>query len=296
MILDSHAHIMTGDITRYPPAPLGGTLRPGELDDPMTAERLIAEMDRHGVSRAIAVQRAYVYGFDNSYVIDAAHVFPGRLSAVCAIDTRDATSSERMSQWARDGAIVGIRLTEPYRGSDAGWFASDEAAEIWRLSSDARLPICLHFFRWNRAMCLDALWSMFDRFREAPVVIDHLSNITVETGPPDFGIDDAIKRACDHENVWLKVTTINFERLSTEGISPAPMVERMVAAFGSDRLIWGSDIAQSRGSYGDMIAAARAATAGLSPEARDRVLFGNVARLYGLAATDKQQVAQTIPQ
>ena len=294
MILDSHAHIMTGDITRYPPAPLGGALRPGELDDPMTAERLIAEMDLNGASRALAVQRAYVYGFDNSYVIDAAHAFPDRLSAVCAIDTRDPSCLRRMKQWARDDAVVGIRLTEPNKGSDAAWFASDEAAEVWRLSSTSNLPICLHFFRWNRVMCLDALWPMLDRFPEVLIVIDHLSNIAVEAGPPDFGIDDAIKPACDRENVSLKITTINFGRLSTAGIGSAPMVERMVAAFGSDRLIWGSDIAQSKGSYGDMIAGARASTAGLSPEARDRVLFGNAARLYGVAAAGEHQVAQTI--
>jgi L-fuconolactonase len=295
MILDSHAHIMTGDITKYPPTPLGGTLRPGELDDPMTAEGLIAEMDRNGVSRAMAVQRAYVYGFDNSYVIHAARTFPDRLSAVCAIDARDPSSLQRMKQWAGDEAIVGVRLTEPYKGSGAGWFASDEAAEVWRLSSASKLPVCLHFFRWNRVMCLDALWPVLDRFPEAPIVIDHLSNIAVEAGPPDFGIDDAISPACDRKNVSLKVTTINFERLSTARIDPARMIERLVAAFGSDRLIWGSDVAQSKGSYGEMIAAARAATAGLSPEARDRVLFGNAARLYGVAAADNQQFAQTIP-
>ena len=67
MIFDSHAHVISEDFDRYPASPLSGKLD-RRLDDPMTAERLIREMDAARVRHAVLVQRAHVYGYDNRYV------------------------------------------------------------------------------------------------------------------------------------------------------------------------------------------------------------------------------------
>ena len=57
-LVDTHAHLVTGDTANYPPAPPSGELKPDDLADPMTVERLLGEMDANGVGRALLVQRA----------------------------------------------------------------------------------------------------------------------------------------------------------------------------------------------------------------------------------------------
>ncbi len=77
-MIDSHAHLISADAERYPTSPLSGELEPGALDNPVTAERLLALMDEQGIERALAVQRAHIYGFNNAYVCDAAARYPER--------------------------------------------------------------------------------------------------------------------------------------------------------------------------------------------------------------------------
>jgi len=45
-MIDSHAHLISANVDRYPPSPLSGTLEEGALDNPVTAERLIELLDR----------------------------------------------------------------------------------------------------------------------------------------------------------------------------------------------------------------------------------------------------------
>ncbi len=71
-MFDSHAHLISADSEQYPPAPPSGQLKPGELDDPLTVERLLSGNGQSGVEKAVLVQRGSVYGFNNDYVCDAA--------------------------------------------------------------------------------------------------------------------------------------------------------------------------------------------------------------------------------
>ena len=128
-MFDSHAHLISDDTGRYPPDPLSGEVRAGDLDDPMTAERLLREMDSQGVERAAVVQRSHVYGFDNSYVCDAAAAHADRLAAVCAIDGRSPDCGDQVRRWVGRGA-AGVRMMEPFKGADAAWFAG-ETARPW---------------------------------------------------------------------------------------------------------------------------------------------------------------------
>ena len=84
-LFDSHAHLIAADNSRYPPTPLKGALD-RELV-PFTAEDLLRHMDENAVERAVVVQRAHVYGFNNAYVADSAAQYPHRLVSVGMIDS-----------------------------------------------------------------------------------------------------------------------------------------------------------------------------------------------------------------
>lgn len=280
MTFDCHAHIVSADTDRYPTAPLGGTIRAGDMDDPITAERLLRLLDANDVAHAVVVQRAYIYGYDNSYVVDAAEKYPDRLSAVCAVDAANEEAPNRIRHWVERGAI-GIRLTEPHRGADTSWFDSPRALEAWKTAAALGIPVRLHFFRWNRAECLPAVAGLLRRFPETTVVVDHLSNLAAEEGPPDFGLDAPLAALASFPNLCLLFSTINLARLHDADSSAAPVIERLVGVFGAHRIMWGSDVGQSKASYAEMRRLADAAVATLDEDERRQLLDGTGRAVYG---------------
>jgi len=280
-MIDTHAHLVTDDTRHYPPSPPSGALNPGDLDDPMTVERLLDEMDRNGVDKAVLVQRGSIYGFDSSYVCDSAWRYPERLAAVCSIDATAENGAERVRYWTQGRSAAGIRLMELVKGMDIGWLDSPLARGVWRAAADEGIPVCVHFFPWNRAEGLARLHDILTAIPGLTVVIDHFAAIRSDAGPPDHGVDDLLARVADFPGVAVKFTTIPLGRLAAAGVDARPVVARVAALFGPERMMWGSDITQSAGTYEQMVALGRAAVSGLPEAAQQAILGGTARRIYG---------------
>jgi L-fuconolactonase len=280
MIFDSHAHLISDDAVRYPPLPGADLRAPADLERPFTVEHLLKEMDRHGVARAALVQRASIYGYDNSYVCDSAARFPERLGAVCSIDARQPTAPADMEHWTRERGAVGIRLMEPAKGADLSWLDSPAAHDVWSAANERDVPVCVHFFRWNRQQGLVALRNILSQWPRASVVIDHVSNIAGPHDANDFGLDDLLGTVMAFPGVHTKFTTIPLGHYDRDGVDAAPLVTQLVARYGADRIMWGSDITQSAGDYTYMVGLARRATASLTDTQREQVLYGTACAVY----------------
>lgn len=278
---DVHAHVTSDDVRTYPPAPLDGEMPPGAFDDPLTVEKYVALMDQHGIDRAVLVQRAHVYSFDNRYIVDAVDRYRDRLSAICVIDAEAEDSAATVRHWVRDRGAVGIRMTAPGGRRDVDWFASGKAFAAWRAAHEAGASIRLHLYSWNRAAGLPALVALLEKLPEATVVIDHLSGLEVEQGPPDFGIDAALLKLVRFPRVHLMFSMINFRRLATKGHEAGPLLQQLVSHFGASRIMWGSDVGNTAGEYADMIRLAEDATCALSPGDRAMLLHGTAQAVYG---------------
>ena len=279
-MFDSHAHLIADDPVRYPPAPPGGAVKPEELANPMTAERLLAEMDRNGVAKAVLVQRGSIYGFDNRYVCDSAARYPERFAAVCAIDATAEDGPERVRHWLAAGA-AGIRLMELIKGSDLSWLDAPRAREVWRTAHALRVPVCVHFFPWNRTAGLTALKAILTTFPDLIVVIDHLSNMNVQAGPPDYGVDALLSEVAAFTGVYVKFTTIPLGRLHTAGVDAAPILARVSQLFGPQRMMWGTDITQTPGTYEYMVGLARHVVRAFDETERMQLTEGSVRAVYG---------------
>lgn len=284
MTVDAHAHL-TVDDPRYPTAPLRGTLEPGVLDAPVTAERLLSMMDEQGVSHAVAVQRAHVFGYDNSYVLDSARRHRARLAAVCVLDADRPEAAEHATKLAAAGAVA-MRFTTPNGAPDGGqsgtgWFAGDHAARVWARAADLGLSLCLHLYRWNRTESLAALGPMMRRFPDVDVVVDHAASVDLPSGA---GAEDLLRLA-DLPRLHVKVTTLNGVRLRRQAADPASLVAWLVSRFGARRVLWGSDVTQTRLPYPEMVELARASVRTLpEPDAR-AVLRGTALALYFAGAS-----------
>lgn len=279
-MIDSHAHLISTDREKYPPAPLSGVLEESAFDDPVTAERLIQLLDEQRIDKALAVQRAHLYGFHNDYVVDSAQRYPDRLRALCMIDALADDVERTVKYWVGERGSVGIRLTEPKKGADCSWFASERAMRAWRAVSDLGGSVRLHFYRWNRVAALAALEPIVTQFPRTPIVLDHFSNIVCENPGPDYGVDDALLKFADSPNVYLLYSMINLGKLQAANLPAAPVVERVVRAFGADRVMWGSDIAQSKGAYSDMVRVAKDSVSSLSADDQQKVLHRAAERVY----------------
>jgi predicted TIM-barrel fold metal-dependent hydrolase len=303
-LYDTHAHLISDDWDRYP----ARALRPGlpvppHPDYTVTAEALIALMDEHRVPTACVVQRGHIYGYDNSYIIDSARAFPGRLQPVVILDTQDPETPHLFTDLVRGAGVCGFRMAaaRPFHW-DTAWMNSPAAMEVWQTCADLGVPVNLIFFQDHVSYNLPALKIIAQMYPDLPILIDHVgtafaaSNYELDfaasqgrTIPmpdaPDFGIEGSVDIFADCANVHFKLTEINFERLAEVDLQPAQMIRRLADRFGAERLVWGSDVGQSvRWDYADKVAMARAAADLLSEEERGLFLNGNAARIYGAVA------------
>jgi predicted TIM-barrel fold metal-dependent hydrolase len=304
-LFDTHAHLIADDWDRYRPQPLAPNLpTPERTDFTVTVEQLLAMMDAEQVERACLVQRGHIYGYDNSYVIDSAHRYPGRLHPVVILDTQDPATPGRYREMVRSDHVRGFRMAQSRPHIlDTAWMSSPPAMEVWRACADLGTPMTLIIFRNQLPYVLPLIRIIAGMFPDLPILLDHggmpfgMSQYEVALAraageevvmprAPHFGIDTTIAIFEDVPNVHFKITEINMERLAAEDVRAAHLVRRMVDSFGPDRLMWGSDIGQSMlWSYAEKAAMARAATDFLSEEEARKFLHDNAARVYGGVAS-----------
>lgn len=277
---DSHAHVISDDLAAFPAMDAADPAVAARLRDPYTAETLLRDMDDAGVNKALLVQRGQIYGFDNRYILAAAGASGGRLKAVCGVDAADPGCGAAVRRLREQGA-AGVRLMARLGERSFGWLDGEHAEGFWRAAVDCALPVCVHFFSWNREEGLERLERLLDRHPVAHLVIDHLTNAPIASAA-ECGIDAPVRRLSERASVTLKFTAIPLNDLAERGIDAGQVLKAYLALFGADRLLWGSDVTQSRGGYGEMVTSGRAAVAGFPADVRDRLLQANVARIYDL--------------
>lgn len=91
-LVDAHSHSWGGDPSRYPMAN-GQTARDRDPAD-YDIETLLAREAAIGVARVVLVQHIGYFGFDSSYLTDAARDRPGTFAVVGAVDDRRTDASD----------------------------------------------------------------------------------------------------------------------------------------------------------------------------------------------------------
>jgi len=301
-LFDAHAHLISDDWETYQPKPIRpGLPIPTRTDFTVTAEALIEMMDENNVAKACVVQRGHLYGYDNSYIIDAGRKFPGRLLPVVILDTQNPETPAKFADMVENEGVCGFRMAQarPWH-LDTAWMSSPAAMEVWKACAELGAPMTLIIFRNHLSYVLPLLNIIAKQFPDLPILIDHMGipygmsqvemkwaeeageNISMPP-PPDFGIIETIEIFEDTPNIYFKLTEINMERMHIAGVRPARIIRRMVDSFGAERLVWGSDVGQSTlWPYDEKASMGRAAADFLSDEERVMFFHDNAARIYDL--------------
>ena len=230
--IDAHCHIWTPDTEKYPLAP--GHRRANMEPASFTREELLAEMKAVDISRTVLIQMSF-YGYDNSYMLDAIETYPDKFRGVAVIEQDHGDPQPLMLELKQKG-VTGFRIY-PKDRNFATWLSSDTMQSMWRVGGKQRLNMCCLMDPHG----LPALDRMCRMHPETPVVIDHICRIGV-TG--EFPAAD-VQALCDmarHPQVTVKVSA--FYALGKK-MPPytdiIPTIEKLLAAFGRERLMWASD-------------------------------------------------------
>ena len=300
MLFDTHAHVLSADRERYPYSTLRGGARAPVSPVVFTVEDLVRSMDEGGVDHACIVQRATIYGYDNRYALDAVAAYPQHFVPIVVLDAQDPASPATLRDLAATRRLGGLRIVAPeLTERDTAWLDSAEALGLWQAASDLALPVTVILYRKNNEAGLAALLGIARKFRDVPILIDHVGvphASTPETRyaasqgvdyvippPPGFGIAESVAEFGDLGHVHFKVTDINFDRLEDAHFDSAAFVRALADRFGAERLLWGSDVGQSPAPYPEKIARLHASARLLSVSEREEFFGGTALRLYGKA-------------
>lgn len=296
-MFDTHAHIISADTERYPRLALAPTQSPGPPGGCFDLEHLLQGMEAAGVTHACVVQRAFVYGVDNSYVLDAARLYPDKLTPVIVLKADDPTTPERLKSLLGRQRLGGLRLAPSSQEvEDFSWLDSPAAYQTWRVAADRDIPVAIFIPPRLLPLALPRIQKIAEAIPALKIVIDHLGinhrgGALVKKdralglpepflGPPDYAISDEQKNLRSQQNIYFKLTSINFQRLEEDKVPLGDFVKRLVSEFGAQRILWGSDIGQSEGDYLSLAEKARRATALLSSQDRDQICFHTATSLY----------------
>ena len=198
-----------------------------------TPEELFAHAHPCGVTRVVLIQMSH-YGYDNSYMLDMMKEYRGTFSGVAVID-RDDKPRERMLQLASQG-VRGFRITARRLPADR-WLDGDGMAAMWKCGAQEHLAMCPLI----DAQHLPAVDRMCRRYPETPVVIDHFARIGIDGQFRKTDLDNLCNLA-RHKNVHVKVSAFSALGSKTAPhLDLAPMIRRVLDAFGPDRLMWATD-------------------------------------------------------
>lgn len=244
-IVDAQVHAWRRDDPAFPWDPTYKTSGPVAVatlqrshEREMPFDVVLAAMDRVGVDAAIIVTPS-LYGYNNSYPLTAAAAHPKRFGVVGRLDPAAVDLAEQVRTWrARPGALA-LRSVVTSAGHSEE-LQSGRLEPLFRAAQEHAVPLCAF---WPRH--LRQLREVVARYPGIQFVVDHLGL----PQPPLMKVDDDLFSGMPdllalaaHPNVAVKVSgapTLSRERYPFNDIWPN--VHRILAAFGVERAMWGSD-------------------------------------------------------
>lgn len=231
-LVDAHVHVWPADRDKYPIAEsfVGKKIEP-EIFDPAI---LLGHQKGTGVTRTVLIQMSF-YQFDNSYMLDVIKADPQRYCGVAIVDDSVPGVGARMKDLGGKG-VRGFRLYAfPDRTKD--WADSTGIQEMWKVGGEEGLAMCC----LTDPASLPVIQTMCEKYPDTTVVIDHFARIGA-TGTVDPGELGQLVALAAFKNVYVKTSAFYALGLKTPPYTDlAPMIRKLRDAYGSGRLMWGSD-------------------------------------------------------
>jgi predicted TIM-barrel fold metal-dependent hydrolase len=288
LVIDTHMHVWSDDADKFPFAhPYDPKFAPPKLA--ASLDRVVKEMDAHGVTRCVLVQTIY-HGWDNRYLAHCLKAEPKRFRGQGLIDPTDPDVATKLEEVMKVPGMAGVRFSPIYYKGKDDWLDAKASDALWKKAEE--LGAVFNFFIASEQ--LPKLENMVKRFPKVRVVIDHLARVDLEGKGAEAETKKLLALA-KYPNVYVKVSELMI--LSPSKKYPYrdtyPLVKSVSEAFGADRLLWGTGFpgatrAQAdRPSLEEELGLIRKEIPFFSAEDRAKILGGNAAKLWGFADPKK---------
>lgn len=272
--IDAHVHVWTADTQAFPLA--DGFDRESMQPPSFTPEELLRHCRPAGVERIVLVQMNF-YGFDNRYMLHVMRAHPGTFGGIAIVDHTQPGVAVRMRELAEQG-VRGFRIyamTENAKGLD-----QDKAMhEMWREAAEQGVAMCL----LTDPAVLPKIHELCRRFPQTTVVIDHFARLGMR-GPANPARLQQLLKLAEFEGTHVKVSA--FYALGDKRppyLDLAPMIRQLRDAYGTERLMWGSDCpyqVQGEHTYQASLSLLRDRLDFLTAAERRQLLETTAARLF----------------
>jgi L-fuconolactonase len=208
---------------------------------PMSAERLLAEMDQAGVDRAVLVPPSWE-GEYNDLAIAAATAHPNRFAVMGRFEVGDRANEARMAGWKAQTGMLGMRITF-LRAEQQQWLRDGTIDWFWSRAEELGIPIMV--LPPGQIPQID---RVAERHPSLRLVIDHLA-MSREVDDPFAMIKDTLTLS-RRANVAVKASCLpgyTSEAYPFAGIRHH--IETVFDSFGPDRMFWGTDLTRLPCTY-----------------------------------------------
>ncbi|RMF92536.1 MAG: amidohydrolase, partial [Nitrospinota bacterium] len=204
---------------------------------------LLREMEAAGVDRVVIVPPSWEED-RNDLALEAARQHPDRLAVMGRLPLDRPESRTQLAQWKAQPGMLGVRLTF-HTGVQRSWLTDGTADWFWPAAERLGIPVMV--FAPGLAATLGEIAARHPGLR---LVIDHLA-----LGPQikDAAIGPALEPVlalARYPNVAVKASALPC--YVTEAY-PYPSlhghIQRVVEAFGPQRVFWGTDLTRLPCSY-----------------------------------------------
>jgi L-fuconolactonase len=275
--LDAHQHFWRYSAVQYPWIPPGSPLQRDWLPADLAA--LQAPL---GLDGSIVVQARQSLA-ESNWLLGLADADPRIRGVVGWVDLQDDRVEESLAEFAAHPKFVGVRHVVQDEPDDRFMLRPAFLRGLGRLKQfGLRYDILIY------PKQLPAALEVVRQFPEQPFVLDHLAKPFIRDGLLSPWREQ-IGELARFPNVLCKVSGMVTEAKHL-GWTPSdfrPYLDTVFAAFGEDRLMFGSDwpVCLLAGSYEQVFRVAEdhvVNVAKYSPAAQAKFFGGNCARFYGV--------------
>lgn len=208
-------------------------------------EMLICQMDLCDVKRAVLVQHRGQY--DNTYLLKCAERFPGRFSVVGMIDISCIDAPATLEKWSTQG-ITGLRLDASSRSPGKNQFT------VWEKASDLGLVISCS--GTTEEFASSEFKGLVAQYQDMNIIIEHMAGAKPDTKSSCSIFAEALELS-KYPNTYIKIGGLGEiisrpKVLNSTLVFPhsSPLIKIAIEAFGSHRVMWGSDYPPVSGREG----------------------------------------------
>ena len=205
---------------------------------PFGYQDLLVEMAGAGIDRVILVPPSWE-GYRNDYALEAAQKYPDRFAVMGKVPLNDPANEAKLSAWLDQPGMLGFRISFRHAGTHS-WLDDGTADWFWAAAEKFDIPVMIF-----APFAVEKIGLIAMRHPGLRVIVDHMGlNVQWKGKPLGPGVDVLLKFA-RLSNVAVKASCLPcYVNEPYPFPTLHPQIQRVVDAFGPERVFWGTDLSQ----------------------------------------------------